>query len=92
MAGYKVPVSIVIRRTAPNAIEYTVTHHDPLGEFVRVWHANRAATFFGAHTGLTARQREGEVRSLWRGDDVEMLKAFQREYNGDRIRNIVVEQ
>lgn len=92
MRDYKVPVTITIRRTLPNVIEYNLTFHDPLsGDQTRTYHANREATFFGPHTGAPARQIEGGARTLWRGDDAAMLLAFQREYNGDRIRNITLE-
>lgn len=88
MSDYRVPVTITVRRTAFNVIEYTVTHHDPIsGDQSRVWHANREATFWGPHTGAPGRQVMGEANTFWREDDVDMLHAFRRGYT---IRNITV--
>ena len=92
---YKIPVSIAVRRTLPNVIEYDITRHDPLGgDELRTYHANREATFFGPHTGNPARQVGGPAKTLWRADDTEMLMGFRRVYGGHTgggaIRNLTL--
>ncbi|MEY5098684.1 MAG: hypothetical protein RJA36_1403 [Pseudomonadota bacterium] len=66
-----------IRRPRRNVVEYDVTYDN--GE-VRTYHANRVATFFGPHDGKPAMQTGGGATTLWRDDDVEMLRAFQRAF------------
>ena len=85
MTHFQAPVSIKVHRTMPNVIEYSVTTHDPLyGNSTRTYHANRAATFFGPHTGAPGRQLTGGARTLWRADDNDLAVAFHRQYPGIR--------
>lgn len=81
MADYRIPVTISIRRTAANVIEYTLTFHNPIsGDHESTFHANREATFHGPHTGNPGRQIHGGASTLWRADDTELLLGFQRKY------------
>ena len=89
MTQTNAPVSITATRTRSAVVEYSVTTHDPLyGDSTRTYHANRAATFMGPHTGGPASQLHGGARTLWRESDADMEHAFRREYPGLRAFEI----
>ena len=89
MTQTNAPVSITAKRTRPHIVEYSVTTHDPLyGDSTLTYHANRAATFFGPHTGAPGRQHIGGARTLWREDDDEMAAAFRLAYRNVRSFSI----
>ena len=89
---YTPPVSVSVRRSGLNVIEYTVTTHDPIsGDSQREFHANRHATFLGKWDGGAFRhQVMGGARSLWRANDNDMAVAF-RGYYGGRLVSYGVE-
>ncbi len=81
MRGYSVTeYEITVQRTGEHRIDYTVTAFEPWSLTgpvrVRRFFANRAATF-DADNG---RQVTGAAWTLWRADDVELARAFQRQY------------
>ncbi len=74
--------TVTVQRRGATIVEYTV------GES-HTYHANRYATFYGAHTGGgDARQLLGQAKTLWREADDAMEAAFKRAFPNADLRFI----